>query len=76
MSSFLNRFTGKEQFLFRESKLFYHGIKNTPHPRWEVRQIMKIAFFSVKPLINLTCCNASVNSKHQHLPGLTPGEFF
>ena len=33
MGSFLNRFTGKNQFLFHESKLFYHGIqysKNTP----------------------------------------------
>ena len=64
MGSFLNRFTGKNQFLFRESKLFYHGTqypKNTAHPRWKVSQIMKIALFSVKPLITLTCHNSLIN---------------
>ena len=47
MGSFLNDFTGKNQFLFRKSKLFYHGIQypnNTPIHRGKVRQIMKIAF--------------------------------
>ena len=64
MGAFLNRFTGKNQFLFHESKLFYHSIqypKNRPRPRWEVRQIMKIALFSVKLLINLTCRKSLIN---------------
>ena len=45
MGRFLNRFTGKNQFLFHEPKSFYHGIqypKIYPYPCWEVRQIMKI----------------------------------
>ena len=49
MEHFLNDFISENQFLFHESKLFYHGIqcsKNiSPHPRWEVCQIMKIALF-------------------------------
>ena len=64
MGSFLNGFTGKNQFLFRKSELFYHGIqylKNTPYPRWEVRQIMKIVSFLVKPLITLTGRNFLLN---------------
>ena len=35
--------------------------KITHHPGWEVRQIMKLALFSVKPLITLTCRNSLVN---------------
>ena len=35
--------------------------KNTPDPRWEVRQIMKIAHFSVKSLITLSCHNSLIN---------------
>ena len=35
--------------------------KLIPHPRWEVCQIMKIALFSVKPLITLTCSNSLIN---------------
>ena len=35
--------------------------ENIPHPRWEVRQIMKIALFSVKALITLTCRNSLIN---------------
>ena len=54
MGRFLNRFTGKSQFLFRESKLCHHGIHYPkmypPHPRWEVRQIIKVAFFRSNPL--------------------------
>ena len=64
MGRFLNRFTGKNQFLFLESKLFYHGIqypKNTPNPRWEVSQIMKIAPSWVKPLITSTCRYSFIN---------------
>ena len=61
---FLNRFTGKNQFLFQESKLFYHGIQYTikwRHSHWKVRQIMKIAHFSVKSLVTLTCRNSLIN---------------
>ena len=69
MGSFLKRFTREDQFLFHEWKLLYHGIhyKKTPpppfppHPRWEVRQILKIAPFSVKPFITLTCRNCLIN---------------
>ena len=64
MGRFLNRFTGKNQFLFHESKLFYHGIqysKQHPSPRWEVHQIMKIALSSVKPFTTLTCRNSLIN---------------
>ena len=64
MGRFLNRFTGENQLLFPESKLFYHGIqypKNTPRPSWEVRQIMKIALYSVKALITLTCRNSLIS---------------
>ena len=35
--------------------------KNTPHSRWEVRQIMKIALFSVKLLLTLTCSDSLIN---------------
>ena len=64
MGRVLNRFTGKNQFLFRESKLFYHGVqypKKYPHPRWEVRQVMKIALFSVKLLMTLTYRSSLIN---------------
>ena len=70
MGRFFNRFTGKNQFLFHKSKLFYHGIQYPrkyhpplpppppPNSRWEVRQIKKIAHSSVKHLITLTCRNS------------------
>ena len=35
--------------------------KNTLHPRCEGCEIMKIAHFSVKPLITLTCRNSLIN---------------
>ena len=63
MGRFLDCFTGKNQLLFHESKLFHHSIqylKITVHPRWEVRQIMKIVIFSVKPLITSTCRNSLI----------------
>ena len=64
MGRYFNLFSGKNQFLFHESKLFHHGIqylKNTSHPRWEVRQIIKIAIFSAKPIITLTSRYSSIN---------------
>ena len=64
MGRFLNCFTGKNQLLFRESKLFYHGIqylKNTLHPRWEVRQILKIALFFGQTPYNFNLCNCLIN---------------
>ena len=64
MRRFLNRFDSKNEVLFYESKLFRHSIwysKNTSHPRWEVRQIIKNALFSVRPLIILTYRNSLIN---------------
>ena len=34
---------------------------NILHSHWEVHQIMKIAFISVKPLTTLTCRNFLIN---------------
>ena len=54
----------RNQFLLYESKLFCQSIRysnNTIHPRWDVSQIMKIGHFSVKPLLNLTCCNSLIS---------------
>ena len=65
MGHFPDRFTGKTQTLFHESKLFFIIVSsiqsNTLHPRREVSQITKIAPFSVKPFITLSCRNSSIN---------------
>ena len=64
MGRLFNRFTGKNQFPFHESKSIYHSMqyaKNTLHPRWEVHQIMKIVHSLVKPLITLSCRNCLIN---------------
>ena len=37
------------------------SILKKKHPRWEVCQIMKIALFSVKPIITLACRNSLIN---------------
>ena len=59
---FLNHFTGKNQILFHESKLLYHGIQYPKkYLRWEVHQIMKITHFSVKPIITLTCRHSLID---------------
>ena len=48
-------------FVNRNCFIMVSSIKNTLHPRWEVRQIMKIVLFSVKPFITLTCRNSLIN---------------
>ena len=48
-------------FMNRNYFIMASSIKKYPHIRWEVRQIMKIAVFSVKPLITLTCRNSLIN---------------
>ena len=63
MGSFLNRFTGKTSFYFMNRNYFImaSSVQKYPHPRWEVRQIMKIAPFSVKPLITVTFRDSLIN---------------
>ena len=62
--AFLYSFNSKSQFSLYESKLFHQSTKypkNTLHLRSEVRQIMKIGLFFIKPLITLTCNNSLIN---------------
>ena len=65
MGDFLNRFTGKNQFLFHESKLFYDSIQYTKkYPLSTLGSKSNhenCPFFSVKPLITLTCRNSLTN---------------
>ena len=64
MGSFLNRCTGNNQFLFHESKLFYHSIqypkKYHPSTLGSMSNHKNCTFW-VKPLITLTCRNFLIN---------------
>ena len=63
MGRFFNCFTGKNQLLFRESKLFY-GIqypKECPPSTLESTSNHENCPFLVKSLINLTCRNCLIN---------------
>ena len=58
---FPNRFTGKNQFLFRESKLFYYDIQYLKEYPLESTSNHENLTFSVKSLITFTCRNSLIN---------------
>ena len=54
----------RTSFYFVNRNFFNQSIlypKSTLHSRWEEHQIMKIALFSVSPLITLTCRTSLIN---------------